>query len=222
MLRKTALGHCCTEKDICCWIKEPQFQCIVYHERIHPQINLPSLSLCSAPQSKYQFIKLIILSQASKIISWALLRQKTAALTAGYKRTGRKGHGIAFQTWAWGENLHFRICSESWSVKQRVRKREHRQKYRQINRHRQMDRKTEEEMRRRIFESERESWTLFSYCFHPCLCSVMTQHWPSNDTVEEKRNPNLCVHNCTALPHHSLPTQLKNSIHTIEVEKYKK
>lgn len=73
-----------------------------------------------------------------------------------------------------------------------------------------------------LWEWERESWTLFSYCFHPCLCSVMTQHWPSNDTVEEKRNPNLCVHNCTALPHHSLPTQLKNSIHTIEVEKYKK
>lgn len=38
---------------------------------------------------------------------------------------------------------------------ERPRERESRQKYRQISRHRQMDRKTEGDMRRRIFERER-------------------------------------------------------------------
>lgn len=59
-----------------------------------------------------------------------------------------------------------------------------------------------------------------SCCFHPCLCSIMTQHWPSNDTVEETKETQIYA--CTTAQHWLITTSthnLRNTIHSREAEK---
>lgn len=68
-------------------------------------------------------------------------------------------------------------------------------------------------------ERERESWTSFSCCFHPCLSSIMTQHWPSNDTVEETKETQIYAHK--AAQHRLITTstlKLWNNSHTSDRE----
>lgn len=134
------------------------------------------------------------------MIFWSLSKVDPAALTAGNKSTWIRKHN---EREAWREFAFACTSAEG-------RESEGGQKYRQINvvKETQTDGQTgrrghaEEDLWET--EREKESWTSFSCCFHPCLSSIMTQHWPSNDTVEETKETQIYAH--TAAQHRLITT----------------
>lgn len=173
-------------------MKKQQFKSSVANSsRVNNPYRRLSLTRVSTPHSKYRCINIVAKLQRLSP------KENPLALAAVHKKTWKmQGGGGTISNLRL--DREFAFVHLHWN-RVRGKVRQSRQKYWKINRHRQMERQTDRGAHAEEDLWERESWTLFACCFHPCLCSIMTQRWPSNDTVEETKETQIYA--CTATQH---------------------